>query len=317
MPPAGVEELLAGSCAGCSAPASIVLDSVQLLQSDSVGYNPVIVPRHLNGRIYWQRVTAPGPVITSFSPAGGPPGTVVRLHGTGFTSTSRVAFGNVTAAFSVMADSILDATAPASASTAPIQATNAFASGSSDSDFVQPPVVNSFVPAQAPTGHAVYLWGRELLHIRSVTFAGAAAAFAMRSDTSLAATVPAGASDGPIVVTNPGGTATTGTFHVGPVTAVGDPIGDGVSLGAAAPNPFAGSTRWTLSLPARTHVAGMILDARGARVTGLIDADWSAGRHSIVWEGRDTHGAHVRPGVYFLRIDAGSRSWRRTVIVLR
>ena len=307
----------AGSCSGCSQPAALTLDSLQLLQPAGVGFNPVIVPRTLNSRVYWQRVTAPAPVIRSFTPAGGPSGSVVRVHGSGFDGASVVTLGDLPAIFDVVADSILDATVPANARSAPIRVTNAYATGSSDSEFVLPPSLRSFVPSQAQARHMVYLTGGELRHVRTVTFAGIPASFTIRSDSVVAAPVPDSASSGPIEVTSPGGTASVDGFVVGPVTGVDPSPAAGFSLGRTSPNPLATRTSWTLNLPVRSTLTGYVLDARGARVTTLVEGEWAAGSHLLTWDGRDARGGRVRPGIYFVRITAGDTSWRRTVVVLR
>ena len=44
-----------------------------------------------------------------------------------------------------------------------------------------------------------------------------------------------------------------------------------------------------------------MLDTGGREIAVLEDRWLVAGTHSVTWDGRDSHGDHVRPGVYFVR----------------
>jgi len=77
------------------------------------------------------------------------------------------------------------------------------------------PVIQHFDPSGASTGASVLLLGNYFLGTTSVTFNGVPAKFAIRGNTYLRATVPAGATSGPITVTNANGTtSSTGSFLV-------------------------------------------------------------------------------------------------------
>ncbi len=73
------------------------------------------------------------------------------------------------------------------------------------------PAIASFSPAVGGVGSSVTLVGANFVGVTSVTFNGVAASFEAESSDELVATVPAGATDGPIVVTTPAGSATTAT----------------------------------------------------------------------------------------------------------
>jgi hypothetical protein len=77
------------------------------------------------------------------------------------------------------------------------------------------PAISSFSPTSGPVGTKVVITGQSLTGATSVTFGGVKASFTLNSDTQITATVPSGAKTGKIVVTAPGGTATSaGTFTV-------------------------------------------------------------------------------------------------------
>ncbi len=82
------------------------------------------------------------------------------------------------------------------------------------------------------------------------------------------------------------------------------------------PNPFNPSTMvsFELALPGRAAVT--VHDARGSRVSALLDEALPAGPHLIEWRGRDTAGQPVAAGVYFVRLvtDEGA-SVTRAVLV--
>jgi hypothetical protein len=63
------------------------------------------------------------PTITGFSPAGGPPGTLVDIKGTGLLHTTHVGFNGVTATYTVLSDGELKAKVPAGANSGPIRVT--------------------------------------------------------------------------------------------------------------------------------------------------------------------------------------------------
>jgi hypothetical protein len=72
------------------------------------------------------------------------------------------------------------------------------------------PVVSGLYPASGPVGNKVTLWGNYLLGATSVTFNGVwASSVAVTSVRSVVATVPAGATTGPVSVTTANGTFTT------------------------------------------------------------------------------------------------------------
>lgn len=81
------------------------------------------------------------------------------------------------------------------------------------------PTITSFTPATGPIGTVVTITGTNFQTpaVSAVTFNGTTATFTVVSDTSITATVPTGATDGPIAVTNADGTATSVTnFDVTP-----------------------------------------------------------------------------------------------------
>jgi hypothetical protein len=83
-------------------------------------------------------VVSTPPVINSFTPTSGGPGTVVTMNGANLTGTNSVTFNGAPAAsFSFVNDSQITATAPASVTTGPISVTNG--SGSTDTSALAPP----------------------------------------------------------------------------------------------------------------------------------------------------------------------------------
>lgn len=71
------------------------------------------------------------------------------------------------------------------------------------------PSVSSFTPAQGPAGTSVTLTGSHFTDATTVTFNGSPASFTVVSDTSITATVPSGATYGPITVGNQNGSGTS------------------------------------------------------------------------------------------------------------
>jgi hypothetical protein len=170
---------------------------------------------------------AAAPVVIVFLPVTGVVGTSVTITGIGFDDSSPatgVAF-NVTAAtsFTVDSDTQITATVPVGATTGPVSVTDGEGTGPSVIDFVvtpsPPPTVLLFAPSSGPAGTTVTIAGTGYTGATSVKFHGRAASFVVNSDVEIVATVPKGATSGPIAVTTPGGTGTSATgFTVLPPT---------------------------------------------------------------------------------------------------
>jgi IPT/TIG domain len=89
-----------------------------------------------------------------------------------------------------------------------------------DAALAAPPTISSFDPTSGVIGAAVEISGSgfgDSSDVTAVTFSGTAATFDVNSNILITATVPAGATTGPIAVTDSEGTATSATdFTVTP-----------------------------------------------------------------------------------------------------
>jgi uncharacterized repeat protein (TIGR01451 family) len=149
------------------------------------------------------------PLITSFDPAVGLPGTAVTISGIDFTGATLVQFNGANAAFAVAADNQINTIVPANASSGPIKVTTARGSASSASSFIVAPEIASFSPASGIAGTVVTLVGTNLADVTAVQFGNVAAGFTNRSPSVLTAVVPALAVSGTISVTSPAGIVAT------------------------------------------------------------------------------------------------------------
>jgi hypothetical protein len=157
------------------------------------------------------------PTIASFAPASGPVGTAVTITGTDFTGATAVAFNGASATFTTSSATTIQAVVPAGATTGPVSVTTPGGTATSGSPFtvIPPPVISGFAPASGPASTSVTINGSGFSGATAVAFNGTSATFTVPSDGAIQATVPAGATTGPVSVTTPGGTATSsGAFTV-------------------------------------------------------------------------------------------------------
>jgi hypothetical protein len=83
------------------------------------------------------------------------------------------------------------------------------------------------------------------------------------------------------------------------------------------PNPFNPATTIRFSLIEPAAVSLRIYDAAGRLVRVLAEGPLSAGTYARAWNGTDSRGAAVSSGVYLYRLDAGSFSRTRKMILIR
>ena len=103
-----------------------------------------------------------------------------------------------------------------------------------------------------------------------------------------------------------------------PVTAVETmSTPEGVSLGAAWPNPFGANTTIGFSISEAGPVRLGLYDVRGRLVRTLIAASLPAGRHTALWDGRASVGRALGSGVYFAVLERGGVRASRRIVMAR
>ncbi len=222
------------------------------------------------------------PTITGFSPNQGPVGTSVTVTGTSFTGASVVTFTDgVTASFTVNSDTQITATVPSGATTGPISVTTGGGTATSSGDFTvtvaSPPTISGFSPIQGPVGTSVTITGTSFTGASVVTFTDTvSASFTVNSDTQITATVPSGATTGPISVTTGGGAATSAdSFTVTPSS--GGTITEVQKAFAAAGSTSVSATFGSTPTPGTVLVA-VAVNCSSTSVTFGTPTGWSVGR---------------------------------------
>ncbi len=83
----------------------------------------------------------------------------------------------------------------------------------------------------------------------------------------------------------------------------------------AYPNPFNPLTRLSFDLPRAGSVTVRVHDLGGRVVCTLFDGERVAGRHEVVWQGRDDAGQSLASGVYLAQVrTAGGVSSTKLVL---
>jgi Domain of unknown function (DUF2341)/Putative Ig domain/CARDB/FlgD Ig-like domain len=88
-------------------------------------------------------------------------------------------------------------------------------------------------------------------------------------------------------------------------------------LAFASANPVRGSVVLRMNLAGSGPTSLHILDVGGRRVRMLVHESTQAGRHRVVWDGRDDHGLAVMPGLYFVRLTTLDGHRTRRLVWLR
>jgi flagellar hook assembly protein FlgD len=89
------------------------------------------------------------------------------------------------------------------------------------------------------------------------------------------------------------------------------------SLSQNYPNPFNPMTTIDYSLPEQSQVTLEVFNVLGQRVKTLADMVQPAGRHRIVWDGKDDQGKDVASGIYFYRLEAGEFTDSKRMVILK
>lgn len=116
-------------------------------------------------------------------------------------------------------------------------------------------------------------------------------------------------------------TPTAVSLVVRETSAVGSPVGahvpDRLALRLAGSNPFraASGTAFELDLPSDQRVAVTLFDARGRRITDLVNGSRSAGTHRVEWPASLSSG--LASGSYFVRMQTGAFETTCRVVLIK
>ena len=83
------------------------------------------------------------------------------------------------------------------------------------------------------------------------------------------------------------------------------------------PNPFNPATRIRYDLPNTRNVNIKIFDLLGRTVRSFELKNKVAGRHTFIWEGRNSFGERVSTGVYFMQLTAGKETKIQKMLLLK
>jgi hypothetical protein len=177
------------------------------------------------GLVVWEApvAQAAAPIIVSFDPAVGGPGTTVTIRGTDLAGATAVSFGGVPVTrFRCCRGGSILATVPSGVATGPISVTTPEGTGVSATDFVvlEAPVVTGFTPECGRFPDEVTVSGSGFTGTTAVRFRrNHADDFTVVDDSTIVVVVPPDAGGtlsqaGPIVVITPGGVALSpDNFH--------------------------------------------------------------------------------------------------------
>jgi hypothetical protein len=89
------------------------------------------------------------------------------------------------------------------------------------------------------------------------------------------------------------------------------------SLKQNYPNPFNPGTVIEYSLPKGSSVEIVVYNILGQKVRTLLDECQRAGRHRVLWDGRDDKGKEVSSGIYLYRIKTSEFAQTKKMVLLR
>ena len=61
----------------------------------------------------------------------------------------------------------------------------------------------------------------------------------------------------------------------------------------------------------------IIYNIKGQQVRTLVNEEFPAGKHSVLWDGRDEHGESVSSGLYFYKLEAGAFNAVKKMILIK
>jgi large repetitive protein len=277
---AGKEKLLYSFCVVACADG-YVPTTPMVLHTDGIFYGNT-AGSSLGGSVFYSLKTGLKPFIKLVTWSA-KVGATVEILGQGFTSATGVTFDGVAAKFDNISDTYMTAVVPAGATTGVVTVKTFTSTMTGDRTFLVVPQITSFTPTSGTVGTLVTITGVSLTQTTAVTIGGKAAAFTVKSDTQVTATVPAGAkTSAAISITTAGGTASFGKFVVVPeitsFSPTSGPVGTSVKITG---NSFTGTTKVTFGGVAATSYKAI----SDTQVDALVPAGAATGTIAVTTAG--------------------------------
>ena len=85
------------------------------------------------------------------------------------------------------------------------------------------------------------------------------------------------------------------------------------------PNPFNPSTTISFDLPEASKINLDVYNVRGQKVWSYSqnNTEFSAGKHSVVWQGTNISGSSLPSGMYFIKFRAGNFTANQKIILIK
>jgi hypothetical protein len=83
------------------------------------------------------------------------------------------------------------------------------------------------------------------------------------------------------------------------------------------PNPFNPETQIAFTIPQAFFVTVKIYNTLGEEIRNLVEGQYAAGVHTVIWDAKDDSGKPVTSGLYIYRLTAGNVTQVRTMNLLR
>lgn len=84
---------------------------------------------------------------------------------------------------------------------------------------------------------------------------------------------------------------------------------------SVAPNPFASYTEIRFTLKNKSQVQANLIDLQGNLAECLLNDVLQAGSYTLPWDGSNSHGTRMKPGVYFLQLTINGIRHTRKIIL--
>lgn len=208
-------QVVSDTQARITVPGNATSGSIAILNPQHAAFPPDAFTVTVSG------TTLPQQTISQFTPQSGPPGTIIKITGTGFTGSNAAWVGTShDAKLVVVSDGRVRVRVPAGAQTGPIKILNDRHSVLTTSSFVvtkadtalPQPTISTITPTAGPAGTVIAISGSGFTGSTGAAIGNTSdVPLQVISDSQARVTVPATAASGPVAIVNPQYSATSAT----------------------------------------------------------------------------------------------------------